>query len=154
MNSHLRRVGSPASPPEPAKPGLAKITDVRDSTNFVLFGDSVSLDITGPIPDQWESGQLSFEVNDKTQAPPALRHNKDAANIVFVDGHAATITAKTFTRTLKDQPIEVKSWESEWVNAGGTPVAVPDKYRSAQDQGLRRNPNMELVWSQPGLLHR
>jgi prepilin-type N-terminal cleavage/methylation domain-containing protein len=62
MNAHLRR----ANPP-----GHAKVSDVNDSSHFVLMGDGVSLDSTGMVPDQWESGQFSMEVNDITQASPA-----------------------------------------------------------------------------------
>ena len=147
MNSHLRRT-NPRAP--------AKVSDVRNATNFVMFGDSTSMDYTGYTTDSFENAQFSMEVNDITQAGPALRHGKDAANIVFVDGHAATITAKTITKNLRPPlaAVQVKSWESEWVHAGGTPVDVPDGKKSADSQGLRRNPNMELVWSQPGLLYR
>jgi len=63
MNSHLRR-NTPA--------GQAKVTAVPNPSNFVYIGDATSLDETGPVGGQWESGQFSFEVNDKTQAGPPL----------------------------------------------------------------------------------
>jgi prepilin-type N-terminal cleavage/methylation domain-containing protein/prepilin-type processing-associated H-X9-DG protein len=146
MNSHLRHTYP--------KAWYARITDVKRSSEFVLIGDGLSLDITGMRPSVWESGQFSFEVNDSRQATPALRH-KGGANICFVDGHAANIVLKSFVKTLQppNGDVKVKTWESEYVNAGGTPVdAVRDK--SIQDQGLRRNPNMPLIWSDPPRLYR
>ncbi|MDB5297475.1 MAG: hypothetical protein JWO31_3458 [Phycisphaerales bacterium] len=152
MNSHLRRLTFNGTKNVAS---LAKVTDVRESTNFVMFGDAVSMDQTGPV-DASDNTQFSFEVNNKANPSPALRHNKDAANTVFVDGHAATIYAKTTTRSvLSPLPsLTMKTWESEWVNAGGTPADVPDGTKPAEAQGLKRNPYMDLVWSQPGLLYR
>jgi len=146
MNSMLRH-NNPAS--------QAKITEIRRSSETVLMGDGVSLDLTGPVPDLFESGQFSMEVNDPTEANPALRHN-GGANILFVDGHASNMVLKTITKNLRApvSSMTVKSWESEFVNASGQPVDVPDYKKSAESQGLTRNPDMPLIWSDPGHLYR
>jgi prepilin-type processing-associated H-X9-DG protein/prepilin-type N-terminal cleavage/methylation domain-containing protein len=146
MNSLLRH-NDPVS--------QAKITEVRQNSEFVLFGDGVSLDLTGPIDSQWENGQFSMEVNDITQANPALRHN-GGANILFVDGHASNTVLKTITKNLRSpqNAMTVKSWESEYVDSGGSPVDPPDNKKNAAAQGLTRNPNMPLIWSDLGHLYR
>ena len=41
----------------------------------------------------------------------------------------------------------------EYVDAGGTPCE-PDPKRSLEEQSLRRNPNMPLIWSDPPKLYR
>jgi len=145
MNAHLRH-------PNPA--GHAKITEVNDSSNFVLLGDAVSLDSTGMVANQWESGQFSMEVNDITQANPSLRH-RHGANILFVDGHTAWIELKRIGKSLRepDNYVNVSTWESEYVDASGTPVAA-DGEKSIEEQGLHRNPNMPLKWSDPPRLYR
>jgi prepilin-type processing-associated H-X9-DG protein/prepilin-type N-terminal cleavage/methylation domain-containing protein len=146
MNSMLRH-NNPASP--------ARVIEIRQSSEVVFIGDGVSLDLTGPVADLWESGQFSMEVNDVTEANPALRHN-GGANILFIDGHASNIVLKPITKNLRSPvaSFKVKSWESEFVNAAGTPVDVPDYHKSAASQGLTRNPNMPLIWSDPGHLYR
>lgn len=146
MNSHLRNF----------KPlTQAKITQVRNPENFVYIGDGTSLDQTGDITSQWESGQFSMEVDDITQAGPALRH-MGGANILFVDGHAATIFNKTISKNLRapQGSVTVQTWESEYVNSGGTPVDLSNPSTSLAKQGLKRNPSMPLVWSEPGVLFR
>ena len=146
MNSHLRHNN-------PYK--AAKITQIRDSTTRVLYGDATSLDQSGPVDSQWESGQFSFEVDDKTQAGPALRH-MGGANIVYVDGHAEHVVCKTITKNLRapQSSVVVKSWESQFVDGSGNPASPPDARKPAAAQGLRRNPNMPLTWGDPGLLYR
>jgi prepilin-type N-terminal cleavage/methylation domain-containing protein/prepilin-type processing-associated H-X9-DG protein len=146
MNSHLRR-NNPST--------MAKVTDVRESTKFVYLGDGNSMDETGEIANQFENGQFSMEVNDSTQAGPALRHSGGAC-ILFIDGHSEKVVLKTFRKKLRapDNQISVLDWESEYVNASGTPVDLPSNTKAPEDQGLRRNPNMPLIWSVPPKLYR
>jgi len=145
MNAHLRR----ANPPN-----HAKATDVNDSSNFVMLGDGVSLDSTGMVPELWESGQFSMEVNDTTHANPAPRHHR-AANILFVDGHAAAVQLKRIGKSLRDpyEFVSVATWESEYLDATGTPVPAKGD-QTIEEQGLHRNPNMPLRWSDPPRLYR
>ena len=127
---------------------------MRQSSDVVYLGDATSLD-TSESPGMWESGQFSFEVNDPTQAGPSLRHN-NAANILFVDGHVARVQLPTIEKTLRDplSNVRVKTWESEFVNAGGAPANFINRFVGAEEQGLSRNPKMPLVWSEPGVLYR
>jgi prepilin-type processing-associated H-X9-DG protein/prepilin-type N-terminal cleavage/methylation domain-containing protein len=145
MNTHLRH-NNPFR--------QAKVTEVRQSSDFVYLGDGTSLD-TSEVPGMWESGQFSMEVNDPTQAGPSLRHN-NGANILFVDGHVSRMELATITKPLRDPiaHVTVKSWESEFVNGAGAPVNVPNRFVSADQQGLSRNPRMPLIWSEPGKLYR
>ena len=151
MNSHLRRIprSQTASTNTYAGRGSqAKITDMKRAAEFVLLGDGVSLDQTGPIPSQAESGQFSMEVNDIREAPPALRH-MGGANILFVDGHAANVYLKnTVKRPLVLAPVTssaiVETWESEYVNAGGNPVDPASRFLSIEQQNLNQNPDMPL----------
>ena len=133
----------------------AKVTEIKRTSEFVYIGDGLSMDSIGEIPDNFENGQFSMEINDVTEASPALRHN-GGANILFVDGHAANIILKTITKKLRSPngSMSVKSWESEYVNASGKPVDPPDYQKSAESQGLTRNPNMPLIWSDLGRLYR
>ncbi|HMO26175.1 MAG TPA: prepilin-type N-terminal cleavage/methylation domain-containing protein [Tepidisphaeraceae bacterium] len=167
MNSMLRRFNlssrpSPIDPTRPTTYGHAKITEVREPSRFVLYGDATSLDQIGPVPSAWESGQFSFEVNDPTQAGPALRHN-GGANILFVDGHVEHVKLKTFKKQLRNSTpigapdlsyVVVDTWESEYVNAAGVPTNPPNRALPAEQQGLSRNPNMPLIWSELGKLYR
>ena len=91
MNSHPRH-NNPTYP--------ARVVQVPNSQNFVYLGDGVSLDSTGLVATQYESGQFSMEVNDPTQACPALRHS-GGAKIPFVDGHAAHIVLKTIRKAFQ-----------------------------------------------------
>ncbi len=165
MNSHLRRIPRSRVAAQTTYDGRgsqAKITDVKRPAEFVLLGDGISLDQTGPIVSQAESGQFSMEVNDITQACPALRH-KGGANILFVDGHAAFVyLSKTITRPLVMTPVttsvKVQSWPSEWVDAGGNPADVNTtakwEFDDPASHGLHRNPDMPLFWSDPPRLYR
>jgi prepilin-type processing-associated H-X9-DG protein/prepilin-type N-terminal cleavage/methylation domain-containing protein len=165
MNSHLRRIPRSATASSKTYAGRgsqAKITDVRRAAEFVMIGDGVSLDQTGQIASQAESGQFSMEVNDPTEACPALRH-KGGANILFVDGHAANIyIARTIKRGLVmatvTTNVKVSSWESEYVNASGQPTdintAAKQEFQTPAALGLGRNPNMPLIWSDPPKLYR
>jgi prepilin-type processing-associated H-X9-DG protein/prepilin-type N-terminal cleavage/methylation domain-containing protein len=144
MNTHLRR----------NTPGRhAKISMIRKTTEFVVFGDGLSLDLVGEIPALFESGQFSMEVNKIDEASPALRHN-GGANILFVDGHVSLEKHATFEKSLRDYPnVKVKAWESEYINAAGTPVNLPDRTKGYSEQGLQRNPRMPLIWSDPPMLY-
>lgn len=146
MNSHLRR-NNPYQ--------QIKITEVPNTTNFVYFGDGISMDITGDIPNQWENGQFSMEVNDITEATPALRH-RGGANILFVDGHAETVSLPSVSKNLRSphNALMTKTWESEYVDSSGKPVNPPNTKKDMGSQGLRRNPNMPLQWSELGRLYR
>jgi len=152
MNSHLRRNN-------PSK--QCKITDAKRNAEFVLLGDAISMDVTSFMTDgsgggAFENGQFSFEVNDPiTWATPVLRHNK-GANILFIDGHATNVyIANTINKALKspNQATVIKTWESEYTNASGTPVDAANN-KTIEAQGLRRNPDMPLVWSDPPKLYR
>ena len=165
MNSHLRRVPRDKNASTNTYNGRgsqAKITDVKRATEFVMIGDGVSLDQTGMITNQAESGQFSMEVNDIDQACPALRHI-GGANILFVDGHAANVYIKKqilrpLVMTTVTTSAKVKSWESEYINAGGTPVDIDtsakQQFQTPESLGLSRNPNMPLIWSAPPKLYR
>lgn len=133
----------------------AKITEIRQTAEFVYIGDGLSMDLVGELPNNFENGQFSMEVNDVTEASPALRHS-GGANILFVDGHAATMVLKTITKKLRgaNSGITVKTWEGEYVNSAGKPVDPPHYEKSAEAQGLMRNPNMPLIWSELGHLYR
>ena len=167
MNSMLRRFSYDASASKFVG-SQARITDVKHSTNLVLYGDGLSLDQTGPIfaPDGvsglFENGQFSMEVNELPQGSPAIRH-EGGANMVFVDGHAEWVKLPTIKKSLKEYAnIKVTSWESEYVNAAGVPTdpstlwaSVPaNKFKGEAELGLKRNPNMTLEWSVLGKLYR
>jgi prepilin-type processing-associated H-X9-DG protein/prepilin-type N-terminal cleavage/methylation domain-containing protein len=145
MNTHLRQ----------NNPGRhAKLSMVRKPTEFVMVGDGLSLDLVGEINDLWESGQFSMETNDIGQANPAIRHN-GGANILFVDGHVSLEKHKLIEKTLRDYPaIKIKTWESEYVNTAGTPSDLTINTQSPEQQGLKRNPLMPLIWSDPPRLYR
>jgi len=162
MNSMLRR-NNVALRPNPVNPAVnttyspARITDVKKSAQHVLIGDGVSLDSTGLVASQFESGQFSMEVNDITQANPSLRH-RGAANILFVDAHVEAI--KDIPRIRKplrspQNALIVDSWEGEYRDASGALFSPPaGEARSAQQLGLVRNGNMPLIWSDLGKLYR
>jgi general secretion pathway protein G len=160
MNSHLRRNNVTRRPPNSSTfvIGPARITDVKRSSEFVLMGDGISLDQTGPIPGQWENGQFSMEVNDITEATPALRH-QNGANILFVDGHVETVRLPSVSKTLRapQANIRVQTWESEFIDSAGRPVGPTNNMQermTAEQLGYRRNPRMPLIWSNLGELYR
>jgi prepilin-type processing-associated H-X9-DG protein len=99
-----------------------------------------------------------MEVNDPSEANPALRHQK-GANILFVDGHVETVRLKTIRKNLRapQNAITVDTWESEFINASGQLVFPQNNTQERQTMeqlGYRRNPNMPLIWSIPGMLYR
>jgi prepilin-type processing-associated H-X9-DG protein/prepilin-type N-terminal cleavage/methylation domain-containing protein len=151
MNAHLRhRNNTPA-----------KVTEVKRNSEFVYLGDGISLDLTGDVASLDESGAFSMSVNDPNDTAswgiPGLRH-QGGANILFVDGHAETVKLKSFVIPLtspeaKANNLKAPTWEGEYVNSSGTVTKV-DPSKAPEDQGLTRNPNMPLIWSQPPLLYR
>lgn len=151
MNAYLRH--GDYTEPVPANTGsiFAKITDVRHSENFVLIGDGVSLDQTGFYADQHDSEDFCMGVDDHVDTYPALRHN-GYANILFVDGHAASLLEATTTFNLSYTPkTPISTWQSEFIITKGS--LSPEKTLEEQPN-VSRNPAMTLEWSQPGTLYR
>jgi prepilin-type processing-associated H-X9-DG protein len=113
------------------------------------------MDLVGEIPDNYENKEFSMEVNDVTRASPGLRHG-GGANLLFVDGHAGTHKLKAVAKHLRgvSKGMTVMTWESEYVDAAGTPVEPKDYAKTMAAQGLRRNPEMPLVWSELGGIYR
>jgi prepilin-type processing-associated H-X9-DG protein len=136
----------------------AKITEIKHASDWVMMGDGISIDQVGYVDSQYDNGQFSMETNNTTGGSgngtwPALRH-QGGANILFVDGHVSTEKFKITTRTCGSPPaVQVKTWESEYLNAGGTQSGVPQPTKSMQINNLHRNPNMPLYWSEPGRLY-
>lgn len=134
----------------------AKINEPRDSSNFVYLGDSISMDVTGATPSDFENGQFSMEVNDITQASPALRH-MGGANILFLDGHAAHVDLKTIDKTLRSPltSVHVKTWHGEYLDSSGNPVDPGSGQTQSMEQlHYTRDPLMPLRWSDLGRLYR
>jgi prepilin-type N-terminal cleavage/methylation domain-containing protein/prepilin-type processing-associated H-X9-DG protein len=133
---------------------FAKVTDVRHPANFVLLGDGISLDITGPIPGQHDSEQFCMGLNDKTETYPALRHG-GGADILFVDGHAATIVLHTNPSNLSYAPkTAIQVWEGEYlVNNKLAGPPNPADSIAQQTKPTTRNPDMPLEWSVLGKLY-
>ncbi|HEV2293167.1 MAG TPA: prepilin-type N-terminal cleavage/methylation domain-containing protein [Tepidisphaeraceae bacterium] len=156
MNTHLRRRSYQTGSTITVYPTNAKITDVKRASEFVYLGDGLSIDSTGPVPNVWESGQFSFEVNDINEATPALRHSGKSCNILFVDFHAETIKLPSMKKPLRSprNNILVDTRESEFVDGSGNPVDLPSYQVTAEEAGLGRNPDMPLIWSVPGKLYR
>ena len=164
MNNHLRRNGTRSNvrvvnPADEATNTIrtytpnfvsARLTDMKESAHFVMFGDGLSLDFTGPVPNQSESGQFSMEVDLLGEASPGIRH-LGGANIAFGDGHVELVKFPTIEKTLATPAVTVKTWESEFVNAAGLPVN-PDGRTSIESQNLHRNPRSTLIWGVPGKL--
>jgi prepilin-type processing-associated H-X9-DG protein/prepilin-type N-terminal cleavage/methylation domain-containing protein len=163
MNSHLR---SQYMDGTVRRTSTLKVTQIKRNTEVVLFGDGLSLDLTGDIPSLGESGAFSMQVGDdsdtETVGIPGLRHNK-GANILFVDGHAENIVLKRHTIPLSSaegKAINAKAdaWPAEFIDSGGNPVKGPtataDKFKSEDQLGLRRNPDMPLIWQEPGIFVR
>ena len=179
MNTHLRvqlqgdgAVGGHA----------AKITQVKQSSKFVLIGDSLAYDVLAM--DAAQNTRFSMQISEPDESADAyvyLRH-KDTANLCFVDGHAEncnfrltpvgkapnrtsalpwTTPANTIATALN---AHVRMWESEYVNSAGNPVwPLPAFHPTAGQQftlsnvaggPLSRNPNMPVIWTQPPLLVR
>src|SRR5262249_41810626 len=131
MNSNCRK-GTTTSPipPQPGVPAanvkniFANLSDIKHPANFVLYGDGVSLDETGPVASQSDSGEFSMQNNGTTNGStftwngsdsfPALRHN-GGANIVFVDGHAANMQLATTTYKITTPAVTVKVYQSEFL---------------------------------------
>jgi prepilin-type processing-associated H-X9-DG protein len=152
MNTHLRAGGS-----------TLKITDVKQSARVVYLGDGLSLDQIGPVPDAFENGQFSMEVNDTQdadpQATPALRHPGGSSNILFIDGHVENVKLPTIDRKLASplQAVRLKTWESEYISGANSqynPTADQMSRYSMDTLKVRRNPDMPLIWSEWGKYYR
>jgi prepilin-type processing-associated H-X9-DG protein len=149
--------------PQPRTGNQAKIASLRDSARWVLIGDGLAFDITGEIASQPESGEFAMEVNDKDpvatgspgQASPALRHG-GGANILFVDGHVSLEKLETIDRSISANSKKVKTWRSEWVDASGNDVNPAKQYPTPTvlAPGVKRNPAMPLIWSDPPRIYK
>jgi len=163
MNTNLRSQWTDSNP----KPGTRhtttlKVTQIKQNTEVVLMGDGLSLDLTGDIPSLGESGAFTMTVGDDadtvTASIPGIRHGK-GANILFVDGHADTLVLPTHTIPLSSTPTaSAKTWPPEFVDSGGNPkygnLTAAQKMQSLEQLGLKRNPEMPLIWSWPGVFAR
>lgn len=161
MNSFLRKNNLPPRP-NPTNPaqtttyGPARVTDIRNASNFVYLGDGLSIADVGEIPSLFESGQFSFDINDpQQQATPALRH-MGGANILFVDGHVELVKLPTIEKRVRDFPnIRTRTWQGEYLRADGSIATLTAGVTQTMEQlGLRRNPNMPYQWSELGKLYR
>jgi prepilin-type processing-associated H-X9-DG protein/prepilin-type N-terminal cleavage/methylation domain-containing protein len=139
-----------------------KVTQVKRNTEVVLYGDGLSLDLTGDIVNLGESGAFTMTVSDEkdtvTASIPGIRHNK-GANILYVDGHAENVVLPRHTIPLSSTPsAHAETWPPEFVDASGNPkignLTATEKFKSEEELGLRRNPEMPLIWSWPGIWAR
>jgi len=139
-----------------------KVTQVKRNTEVVLYGDGLSLDLTGDILNLGESGAFTMTVSDEkdtvTASIPGIRHNK-GANILFVDGHAETVVLPRHTIPLSSTPsAKAETWPPEFVDAGVAPkignLTPAERMKTEEQLGLRRNPEMPLIWSWPGIWAR
>ncbi|HZZ43780.1 MAG TPA: type II secretion system protein [Tepidisphaeraceae bacterium] len=162
MNTHLRRDTS-----------LCKITDVKESEQFVLLGDSVGYDVV-PIESSSDLSHFSMQLSegDNTNDElPFMRHHKGTAcNIAFVDGHAETVILPLTPPGMGPKgtapfdwskatpsaitPVNYRTWYTEYVDASGQPVWPLTKWGANLPTGYGRNPQMPLHWSIPGKLWR
>jgi prepilin-type processing-associated H-X9-DG protein/prepilin-type N-terminal cleavage/methylation domain-containing protein len=163
MNTNLRSQYTDSMPSANTRhTSTLKVTQVKRNTEVVLYGDGLSLDLTGDIPGLGESGAFTMTVSDEkdtvTASIPAIRHNK-GANILFVDGHAENIVLPRHTIPLSSTPgLKAEAWPPEFVDASGNPkignLTAAEKMKSEEQLGLRRNPEMPLIWSWPGIWAR
>jgi prepilin-type N-terminal cleavage/methylation domain-containing protein/prepilin-type processing-associated H-X9-DG protein len=150
MNTHLRRAGGG---------GFARIIDIERPSEHVMFGDGTSVDLVSWPGNTAESGAFSFDVTDRSQGGVGLRH-LGSANIALVDGHVENFKFATYKRAVSGTGEKVDAWQSEYVDAAGSPAYVSnsspkvDMSKPMEAQGLRRNGNMPLIWSVPGKLYR
>ena len=137
--------------PENAVSIFAKVTDVRHSDIFVVLGDGVYLDQTGLYPDQHDSEDFCMGVNDHVDTYPALRHN-GRTDILFVDGHAASLLLATTAFNLSYTPkTPITTWQQEYIISKGS--LKPEETLNEQPF-VSRNPAMPLEWSELGTLYR
>jgi prepilin-type processing-associated H-X9-DG protein len=168
MNTNLRRSSA-----------LAKITDIKFSSQFVLLGDSVAFDLI-PVENVGDLTHFSMQISEGdnvSDAYPYMRHRKGTAcNIAFVDGHAETeildlapvgkgpdgtsTLVWDATQSGGVKPPNFRIWFCEYVNSGGNPAWTTGTGqpallgKSLEQLGLRRNPKMPLRWTQPPLIAR
>ncbi len=140
-------------------------TDITRPAETVLIGDGQSLDQTGDIISQAESGQFSMDVNNTIAASDTSPNGSNAgqlcahsggANICFVDGHVDRIVLPFILRAMSNGAPMCKQWQSEFLNSAGLPTDLPAHEKTLQNQpipGMKRNPQMPLTWSQPGKLY-
>jgi prepilin-type processing-associated H-X9-DG protein/prepilin-type N-terminal cleavage/methylation domain-containing protein len=163
MNTNLRSQYTDSQPSANTRHTTTlKVTQVKRNTEVVLYGDGLSLDLTGDIPNLGESGAFTMTVGDDndtvTASIPGIRHNK-GANILFVDGHAETVVLARHTIPLSSTPsAKAETWPAEFIDAGGNPkignLTSAEKFQTEEQLGLRRNPAMPLIWSWPSIWAR
>lgn len=169
MNTHLRSQwmdnNGPNGPaPNTRHTSTLKVTQIKRNTEVVLYGDGLSLDLTGDIHDLGESGAFSMQVGEDsnivTVGVPGLRHNK-GANILYVDGHADNVVLPRHNIPLTSSEgagARCDVWTAEFIDAGGSPKrplsSDPDKMKTEEQLGLRRHADMPLIWSWPGIWSR
>jgi prepilin-type N-terminal cleavage/methylation domain-containing protein/prepilin-type processing-associated H-X9-DG protein len=166
MNAYLRH----DNPYGPCK--ISQVANTVNATKFVMIGDGISMDYVGntvisATAGQFDNGQFSMDpsypLTDFSYAtPPALRH-RGACNFVFVDGHAESVSFKTITRSLTAPPtMTVQTCQTEYLTSAGAPAYLTATTTagaflttvSASSQGLVRNPDMPVQWSDLGNLSR
>lgn len=145
MNVHVRRAGDTILP--------IRVTAIRDISNVVYLGDGICFDQV-PVDGEINCGNFWMHVDLPSETSPALRHMQ-GANLLFLDGHAEFAKQPTIDKTVTSsgQTFKMKTWQSEFVNAGGMPASVGDATKSAESQGLSRNPAMPYVWGVPGIFY-
>ncbi len=146
MNNLLRRYALPAI-----------ASAVPHPSNFVLYGDGISIDVVGLVTSQVDSGKFSMEVNEVSASvtPPALRHLKGGC-IAYMDGHAAREVLPLLNPAvaLQNTPnSSIDRWPSEYIDSSGKPYN-PGENAKSLPSGVTRNPSMPLQWSDVGNLYR
>jgi prepilin-type processing-associated H-X9-DG protein len=168
MNANLRHwVGD-----DPDDYIPATVAEILNPEKFVMIGDGISVDyftsaVAQSTAPQFDNSQFCMDVNmpndagkstqDAGYSCPALRHYGLRCNIAFVDGHAETLQLPTMTRLLSPPgKVEVKTFQTEFLTASGQPAYLSgaELDKSSQSQGLVRNPNMPLYWTQLPTLRR
>lgn len=126
----------------------AKVTSIKNTSNFVVFADGVSMDVIGEAPNQFDSGQFGFANNSQSNATWAYARHRGAVNTLFLDGHAEGVILKP---SATKRPIMVDGvvvarisvWPSEYIDSSGKEVD-PNSLLTPSEQRITRNPAMPL----------
>ena len=132
MNSHF---GNPVTGTAATVPRWSKTSFIKRPSETVLYFDGTAKDTAlKPLGE----GSTQTDFGGKWNSV-GLRHNrKKSANVVFVDGHAETVTQSIRLYQSGGQgTLNWNTWQAEFVGEGvqNDPTAA-----------MTRNPDQKLVW--------
>lgn len=152
MNNYLQRFAAGRTRQGGYITAPARVSKLKELSRYVAFADGVSMDVIGETPNQYDSGQFSFQNNYSGGGAGTWVYPRHlgGANVLFLDGHAETVKLKT-TRSVAlgsgATNVKIRVWPSEFIDDSGNEVFPANGLQTPAELRYRRNPAQPYIFS-------